>query len=80
MPKWKSITTAPKDGTSIFVFGSRFGEVGEPEHNVIDVARWAGGQSDYPGNDWWLCTTGCGYANWFKPSKWMAIPNPESSK
>ncbi len=42
---------------------------------TIDIGMWAGGTSDYPGNDWWALTTGDAYGCWMRATHWMPLPD-----
>ena len=78
--EWLPIESAPKDGTEVLLYGIWAGEIhGESKSPVIDIGSWAGGSSDYAGNDWWQLSTGDAYACWMRPTHWMPLPPPPVS-
>lgn len=74
---WQPIETAPKDGSSILLWGTWAGEIhGIAKHPCVDIGRWDGGNSDFPGEEWWTLDTGDCYTCWMKPTHWAPIPVP----
>lgn len=76
--KWQDIETAPKDGTEVLLYGQWAGEISHSheEDRTIDIGYWAGGKSDYAGDDWWQLSTGDAYACWMRAIAWMPLPDP----
>jgi hypothetical protein len=75
VPSWMPIETAPKDGTDILLYGTWAGEIhGIAEAPTMDIGHWAGGKSDYQGDEWWSLATGDAYACWMRPTHWMPLP------
>ena len=76
-PRWQDISTAPKDGTKVLLYGIWAGEIHwQNEEPTIDIGRWAGGKSGLAGDDWWELVTGDQYACWMRPTHWMPLPTP----
>lgn len=76
MSQWQDISTAPKDGTFVVLYGVWAGEIhGINAHSpCADIGFWSGGKSDFAGGDWWSLTTGDAYACWMLPTHWMPLP------
>jgi len=75
VPAWQDISTAPKDGSTVLLYGQWAGEInGVNTTASIDLGRWSNGTSDFPGTDWWQLITGDAYACWMKASHWMPLP------
>lgn len=77
------IETAPKDGTSVLLYGVWAGEihgVGRDNRCSYDIGHWNGGGSDFEGFDWWSLDTGDAYACWMRPTHWMPLPTPPSGE
>jgi hypothetical protein len=87
MSEWRSIESAPKDGTDVLVFA--------PEVGVAVLARFAapcdfmteheGRRYDISDEDWdapdWFAADfiqGCRLTNDGKPTHWMPLPEPPS--
>ena len=75
VPAWQDISTAPKDGSTVLLYGQWAGEInGVNTTASIDLGRWSNGTSDFPGTDWWQLITGDAYACWMIASHWMPLP------
>lgn len=73
---WQPIKTAPKDGTSIIVYGKFAGEIaGIIDGKHVGIASWQGGRGDYAGFTWRAENTDA-YAAWWRPTHWMPLPEP----
>lgn len=76
MTEWQPIETAPKDGTVVFLYGTWAGEInGISNQPTVDIGSWAGGDSDFSGDDWWQLATGDAYGCWMRPTHWLPIPD-----
>lgn len=77
---WQPIETAPKDGTEVLLWCSKFaGEVsGVVEKPGAVLGRFFSGMSDYGGVNWWD-TGGDYYATWAWPTHWQPLPEPPAS-
>lgn len=75
MSKWRPIETAPKDGTSILIFGKWDGEISDwrkvwPQSGV---AAWQD-------NEWSAVLTDI-YGVWCAlPTHWMPLPKPPTQE
>lgn len=74
---WRPIETAPRDGTTVLLWGIWAGEInGLSNWPTIDIGEWRGGKSDFLGDDWWQLVTGDAYAAWMRPTHWRPLPPP----
>ena len=75
--EWKTIETAPKDGTRILVVNRDEGydkEVGYRTYSSdIGVASWEKGLGLSMG---WISTSCCDGVSCFEPTHWMPLPKP----
>ena len=72
---WQPITTAPKDGTEVILYGIWAGEInGKSIVSSIDIGYWSTGKSDFAGDEWWLLSTGDAYSCWMEATHWMPVP------
>lgn len=79
MDEWQDISTAPKDGTEVLLWGEWAGEIHGPcGKQSIDIGSWQGGFSDFGGPDWWASSTGDAYQCWVRATHWMPLPLPPS--
>jgi hypothetical protein len=72
MSKWKPIETAPRDGTTILVYGYWEGEIsGKEKKPNVWLCSSQGVEDEF-------CLEGCdGYAAWVNnPMYWMPLPPP----
>jgi hypothetical protein len=77
MAKWKSIESAPTDGTIVLVYGEWAGEVCGPMGGwQVGIAKFSG-EGDYEGYSWRAVNTDASAA-WWKPTHWQNLPNPPS--
>jgi hypothetical protein len=76
---WQPIETAPKDGTRVLVWASKWaGEIAgviNEAQGSCRIAYYTNGQSDYSG-DWWNDDVGDAYSTWCQPTHWMPLPPP----
>ena len=78
--QWMPIESAPKDGTTVLLFGVWAGEINGPSTvPSIDIGSWLGGRSDYSGDDWWELATGDAYSCWMRAAHWQPLPPPPSA-
>ena len=70
MTGWQTIETAPKDGTSILLYGYWEGEI----HKIEDEKNiW---MAQYTYGDW-LINGGDSYGSYVRnPTHWMPLPEP----
>ena len=70
MTDWQTIETAPKDGTSILLYGYWEGEI----HSIEDEKNiW---MAQYTYGDW-LINGGDYYGSYVRnPTHWMPLPEP----
>ena len=78
MSEWQPIETAPRDGTSVLLWGLVAGEISGPdkETGFAGEGEWAEGTHYKPDEDWWLLSGGDCYSTWCKPTHWMPLPEP----
>lgn len=70
---WKTIDSAPRDGTSILVYSS----IGNPVtmEGVVIAEFWEHQQID-DGNEWWSVSHDGLGTTCFNPTHWMQLPEP----
>ena len=75
MSEWRTMETAPTDGSPVLVFGFWAGEINgvEDTEPQIMIAGFCGDQTDYRGFNWSVAG-GDAYASWVKPTHWMPLP------
>ncbi len=78
MSKWKTIESAPKDGTLILAFGKGVDgfrwPVGQEMPSQVAVAQWRELRlADEEFRGFWRS-----HLSWFKPTHWMPLPAPPS--
>ena len=64
---WRDISSAPKDGTEIILFGPQY--QGEPPHRLMWFAAW-----DNSLDMWALEGETIASPDW--PTHWQPLPNP----
>jgi hypothetical protein len=69
MSEWQPIETAPKDGTTVLVYGMEM--AAEPYAIIPYACRWSADRSR------WIEAGGEGWAS-CDPSFWMPLPVPPS--
>lgn len=74
---WRPIDTAPKDGSSVLLFGPMKGEIGPKSQPLIMVGEWhkssgylRAGEKDGE----WLASTPNPYPAEIFPTHWMLLP------
>lgn len=76
MSEWRTIDSAPKDGTEILGYGLWAGEInGTDTIPTRCTIQWDGGTTDYEGFHWSVTGTDA-YAAWMCPTHWMPLPPP----
>jgi Protein of unknown function (DUF551) len=74
MSKWLDITTAPKDGTDILVYGILRKEIGnDGEFSTVGKCQWFGGGL----TEQWICSDSDHYLSWYdNVTHWRPLPAP----
>ena len=72
--EWQDISTAPRDGTLVLVYGPWACEISGPAEPAMTTASWTD-RTDYVGYNWYVECTGYAAA-WVAATHWMPLPNP----
>lgn len=81
MSDWQDISTAPKDGRAVLLFGGApeldSDYSGEAFPSPMVAGWW---EDDNQGGSWRYCSYDSGYyGDWKKPTHWQPLPAPPDS-
>lgn len=78
--EWQPIETAPKDGTSVLLWGLWAGEIsGIGKVPGMGIGYYSG-SGDYASQGFlWVDVGGDAYAVWGNPTHWMPLPDAPSA-